>query len=193
MRTALLLLCFVSVSGLFGLPASAQSYQSEEALQGMAQIDITGGLADRSAHYAMQQVSPGYTPVQAPMMQQPASQMNAIAQPYGGQPTYAQPQQQCNVGAQYGYAPMQPAPVQQAQAQWTQAPQMQQQAPPPQQASSGNPKLMTQMMGALGAATMFSVLSNGGMDSILSPLSRGRGFNNRFQTYGSCIGGNVSF
>lgn len=192
MRTALFLLCLLPIlSGLFTLPAAAQSYQGEEPLQGMAQIDITGGLADRSAHYAMQQVNPGYVQtMQAPMPQQAApmsAPMNAMTQPYGGQPTYAQPQQQCNIGAQYGYAP-----VQQGQAQWAPAPQQQQQAPP-QQASPGNPKLMTQMMGALGAATMFSVLSNGGMDSILSPLSRGRGFNNRFQTYGSCIGGNVSF
>ncbi|MBY0549795.1 MAG: hypothetical protein K2W95_21160 [Candidatus Obscuribacterales bacterium] len=189
MRTALFLLCLLPIlSGLFTLPAAAQSYQGEEPLQGMAQIDITGGLADRSAHYAMQQVNPGYVQtMQAPITQQ-AAPMNAMAQPYGGRTSYAQPQQQCNIGAQYGYVP-----VQQAQAQWAQPPQQQQQAPPAQQASPGNPRLMTQMMGALGAATMFSVLSNGGMDSILSPLSRGRGFNNRFQTYGSCIGGNVSF
>lgn len=193
MRQSLLLLSLTSLLAISNCPAGlAQSYSADDgsALQGMAQIDITGGLADRSAQYAMQQVAPGYAapvPPQAQVMQPPTS-MNIGATAYPPQPTYAPAQPQgYPPQAPYAYqAPPQAYQAPAAQGQWAPAAQA------PKEQAPANPKLMTQMMGALGAATMFSVLSNGGMDSILSPL-KSRGFSPRFHTYGSCIGGNVSF
>ncbi len=227
MRSVLLLVAFsfVSVAGAVCSPAQAQSYpqdtqdvQPQPPLQGMTQIDITGGLADRSAQYAMQHVpyqppQAGYPPQMMPGQPQPMAQ--PPMPPYPGQPAYAPagpayagypPQYQASpYGPPAQPYPPQPYPPQQYGAPppygQYQYPVSQQMAPPPQQGwaqqpqqqqqSSGNPKLMTQAIGALGAATMLNYMTTGGMDTVLSPL-KAHGWNSKFHTYGSCIGGNIS-
>ena len=172
------------VNSILGSPASAQGSPGEDAesapLQGMAQIDITGGLADRSAQYAMQQVSP------APAAPMPQQSMAALPLPYAGQSGYA--------GGNYSPAYPVQAPTQPQFGQYNQLQSPAWSSPPQSQAQASpvNSKLMTQMIGALGAATMINYMSNGGIDTVLGPL-RSRGFSPRFHTYGSCIGGNVSF
>lgn len=211
------------IVGLAASPSMAQSSQqedeSQQQLQGMAQIDITGGMADRSAHYAMQHVPPGASAPPPPGYPQPGypqpGQYSGMQQPPGypvtqvppgyPPPTFATPAYpagypQYACPPPYGTQPYPTAPYGAPMAPYGAQypyPAQQQMAPPqnynqqPQSGGSGDTKIMSQMIGALGAATMLNYMTQGGMDTILSPL-KARGWNNKFHTYGSCIGGNIS-
>lgn len=172
------------LSGYVLTPGFAQSMP--EDLTGASnadQVDITGGLADRTASYASQ--CAGFQPAypQLPSTNQMASpQYGTQGLPYGS----------CQSGSMnQGQAlPMQPISGQVSANQWSGQPQ-QAQSVPQQSLLSGLGVSPQQVIGVVGAAALLNYMANGGVQNVLGGLRVPLG-GTKFHTYGSCIGGNIS-
>lgn len=178
------------VLAIFGIsvPVSAQEVLPEDFAPPATQIDITGGLADRSAQYGAQAAGIPMTQqhFQAPAYAGPA----ASVQPHFAQQQYPSPMagpMQPGVYQQESQFYQQvPQQAMQCGAQWSQAQQ------PAQQESLLSPGLTQQAVGLMGAAALMQFMGSGGMGGLFDEM-KARGWNNRFTTRGSCIGGNLSF
>lgn len=140
--------------------------------EGMNDVDITGGMADRSANYAAQCLS-RTSPARFSQLSNLSSGQSSAAQ--SQMPAYNQQLQgqvNCNQ-SQMGYLPAQP--IQQAQ----QTQQTQQMANP----LTGLGISSQQVVGVVGVAAMMHLMSNGGMGRLMGGLGMPIG-GGRFHGYG---------
>lgn len=194
-------------------PVLAQSYSSEpmpdappQTMDNSPQVDITQGMAEQSAMHALKSANlSGYVQTAAPIQQQKYPQ-NQYSQSMPAQPQFS--------GQNYSndYAPQMPGPGYAAGNNGVQpCPQNMQngyQSQMPQQGynqacnNSNNSGCQShgglglgagvtqQVVGVVGAALLLNYATNGGVQNLMGNM-RGRGFNNRFHTFGSGIGGNI--
>ena len=162
----------IGIISLTSLPqAIAQGFNPEQTGT-LSQVDITQGMAEQSAMYA---VNTGLVPLPSPQFSACSQQQAPLAgyanQNYAGSTCYNQA------------TPLQPAQTYQSGANNGVS-------SGPHPGTVPGSGISSQMVGLMGAALLMNYAGNAGAANLLGEM-RSRGFSNRFHTFGSCIGGNV--